>query len=129
MVTMARKPVPAEVQRTQFQEWFEQALERRGLSLAEVARRVDSDYTHLWKILRGSPEKYPTSRRPGYSLTVALGQELGDPVGALEAAGYLSPTDDAPLENREAELVAAYRQADGATREQVLRVVKALLGG
>lgn len=81
-----------------FQRWFQRSLERRGISLAELARRVDSDYTHLWKIMRGDPVKYPTSRRPGYELTVAIGEVLGDLDGALEAAGYVSISAHAAME-------------------------------
>lgn len=79
---------------SEFQRWFSEALQKSGLSLAELSRRTGSDYTHLWKIMRGDPAKYPTSRRPGFELTEAIGRELGDLEGAMSAAGYkTSPKD------------------------------------
>ena len=88
---MARRTGP----RTEFQKWLNDALVRCEMDLAELARRTESDYTHLWKIARGDPAKYPTSRRPGYELTESIGIVLGDKQGALVAAGYWQESDDA----------------------------------
>jgi hypothetical protein len=90
---MARTP-PAR-KHGPFQEWLEKALDRRGVTLAELSRMVDADYSHLWKILRGAPAKYPTSARPGFDLAMAIGRELGDVEGALKAAGYDLPEEPA----------------------------------
>jgi hypothetical protein len=98
---MARTP-PAR-KHGPFQEWLEQALDRRGITLAELSRMVDADYSHLWKILRGSPAKYPTSARPGFDLALSIGRELGDVDGALKAAGYDLPEDPAVEMTREAD--------------------------
>lgn len=83
-LTMARRTAPP----SEFQKWLADALARNEIDLAELARRVGSDYSHLWKIARGDPSKYPTSRRPGYALTESIGVVLGDKNGALVAAGY-----------------------------------------
>lgn len=87
---MARRTAPP----SEFQKWLSESLTRTEMDLAELARRVGSDYSHLWKIARGDPSKYPTSRRPGYELTERIGVVLGDKPGALVAAGYWHPADE-----------------------------------
>ena len=92
------------------------------LTQPELAEAVGISQQYLSQIERGlkmpSPEKIDPFARclkvPPYTLRVM--------------AGY-SGMDAAPPDDRESELVAAYRRADEAQREQVLRVVRALLGG
>ncbi len=58
----------------------------------------------------------------------ALADQLKIPRYRLRAlAGYTGMDDPMP-DDREAELVGAYRRADEEQREQVLRAVRALLG-
>ena len=60
----------------------------------------------------------------------SLGAALGDAQGAIRVWITSPPTVARPeTDPTEAEILAAYRAADGPAREQVLRVVKALLGG
>lgn len=84
---MARRETPF-IPQTPFQTWLHEAMRRRGFDIADLARAAGTDYPHLWKIAKGDPLKYPTSRRPGYELTKAIGVALHDVDGALDAAGY-----------------------------------------
>jgi transcriptional regulator with XRE-family HTH domain len=68
-------------------------------------------------------------RRPEVERIDAIAEALRVPAYSLRALAGHSGMDGAAVDNGEAELVAAYRGADDAQREQVLRVVKALLGG
>jgi len=116
---------------TPFQVWLAVAMERRGLELADLARAAGADYAHLWKIARGSPARYPTSRRPGYELTKSIGLVLRDVKGALVAAGYEHEEADAPHAVRErplhyvtdpdtARLVELYEGTPPAGKQMIL---------
>ena len=86
-----RANVSAFVARTKYQGWLHGALERRGVDVAELARMTNADYSHVWRIARGDPDKYPNSRRPGYDLALAIGEALKDVPGSLAAADWETP--------------------------------------
>lgn len=71
------------VSNTQFGQWLTTTLQARNdLDLAELGRRVGSDYNYMWRLSTGR------RKRPSYELTVSIGQQLQDVPGALDAAGY-----------------------------------------
>ena len=80
-----RKPAPTN---TNFGKWLKSKLEDTNTALADLARAVDSDYSHLWKIVQCDLVKYKTSSRPGYEVTEKIGAFFGNVQEALNAAGY-----------------------------------------
>lgn len=92
---------------TPFQAWLDAALERRGGSLKDMAKATGADYTHVWKLARGNPARYPRHQRPGYEVTVAIGEYVGDVEGAVKAAGYPSGQNARP-DRREIALPRGY---------------------
>ena len=82
MPTKKAEPSP-----TPFSLWFQSATEAADLSLAEIGRRVESDYNYMQRLRSG------VRKRPSYKLAKAIGAVLGDVPGALAAAGY----EDQPL--------------------------------
>jgi len=73
---------------TRFGQWLQHKLEERRLSLAQLCRDVDCDYTYLWRIIHADTARGRRYTRPGYELTRRVGEALGAPQEALAAAGY-----------------------------------------
>jgi hypothetical protein len=115
--------MPTERSHTKYAQWLRDAVERRGIDLADLGRRVNSDYNYMWRLSSGQ------RKRPGYELAVAIGKELGDLTGSLVAAEYpliqplshqagqppvAPPSDDAPelirvRDEEEAQVIHSYR--------------------
>lgn len=100
-----------------------EARERLRLSQAEIeqATQKEVSQTYYSELERGI-------RRPSRKVIDALAPVLQLSAYRLRALAGHSGIDGTPPDDREAELVAAYRSANEPQREQVLRVVRALLG-
>lgn len=90
---MGRLPRDAEYH-TEYQAWFNKALERKGITLKLLSVKIGADYSHLWRIARGDPSKYPNSTRPGYEMNELIGRELDDLENAMVAARYWKRNPD-----------------------------------
>ena len=115
-----RANVSAFAPRTKYQEWLDGALERRGVDVAELARMTNADYSHVWRIARGDPDKYPNSRRPGYDLALAIGEALKDVPGSLAAAEWETPSLRYVTDPDTARLVELYEGTPPAGKQMIL---------
>lgn len=90
--------------RTNFQRWLKAYFDKnqtagigpttyKELYELLIARGVEVTDSHLYKIVRGDPAKYPAVR-PGYELAWQIGEIAGDVQGALTASDY--PIADTP---------------------------------
>ncbi len=92
----AETPVAAEAEKrtsAPFGEWLMQKLKERSMSLSDVARLAQCDYTYLWRLVNVGRARGRQYRRPSYDMAERIGRALGATHEALTAAGYL------PVEN------------------------------
>jgi transcriptional regulator with XRE-family HTH domain len=72
-----------------FGEWLMRELRERGMSLSDVARLAQCDYTYLWRLVNVGRARGRQYRRPSYDMAERVGRALGATHEALTAAGYL----------------------------------------
>lgn len=90
----------------EFGPWLRNKLLERQMSLAQLCRTVDCDYTYLWRIIHADTARGRRYTRPSYALTRKIGQALEAPREALMAAGYEEhgSLDDARVADRLAQI-------------------------
>ena len=108
--------------RTDFQRWLKpllvankgtgKASNYRELYEALRARGVDVTENHIYKIVRGDPAKYPTNKRPGYEVAVAIGEILGDVTGAVRAADFPAVATTATASSSDGRQITRVLDAD-----------------
>jgi hypothetical protein len=111
--------------RSEFADWLEVNVTRKGVTLRRVAIDVGIDYSYLYKVANSHKRGYSQYRRPGYAYTVRLGRHFGDLGGALTAAGYETaehPTAGGDSGHLDAGIVGATKVA----RESLRRLSSAL---
>lgn len=119
-MVMMRSPRRAEAAQSLGAE-VKRLREAQRLTQGELADLADVSQQYISDTERGL-------RRPEVEKIDAIAAALKVPSYSLRALAGHSGMDGAPPDDREAELVAAYRSANEPQREQVLRVVRALLG-
>src|SRR6266852_1909932 len=72
-----------------FGEWLLRKLRERDMSLSDVARLAQCDYTYLWRLVNVGRARGRQYRRPSYAMAERVGRALGATHEALTAAGYL----------------------------------------
>jgi hypothetical protein len=72
-----------------FGEWLMRKLKERSMSLSDVARLAQCDYTYLWRLVNVGRARGRQYRRPSYDMAERVGRALGATHEALTAAGYL----------------------------------------
>jgi transcriptional regulator with XRE-family HTH domain len=72
-----------------FGDWLVRKLRERGMSLSDVARLAQCDYTYLWRLVNVGRARGRQYRRPSYDMAERVGRALGATHEALTAAGYL----------------------------------------
>jgi hypothetical protein len=72
-----------------FGEWLMQKLREQEMSLSDVARMAQCDYTYLWRLVNVGRARGRQYRRPSYAMAERVGRALGATHEALTAAGYL----------------------------------------
>src|SRR3954469_9475484 len=72
-----------------FGEWLMRKLKERSMSLSDVARLAQCDYTYLWRLVNVGRARGRQYRRPAYDMAERVGRALGATHEALTAAGYL----------------------------------------
>ncbi len=72
-----------------FGEWLMRKLRERDVSLTDVARLAQCDYTYLWRLVNVGRARGRQYRRPSYAMAERVGRALGATHEALTAAGYL----------------------------------------
>jgi hypothetical protein len=72
-----------------FGEWLMRKLRERSMSLSDVARLAQCDYTYLWRLVNVGRARGRQYRRPSYDMAERVGRALGATHEALTAAGYL----------------------------------------
>jgi transcriptional regulator with XRE-family HTH domain len=72
-----------------FGDWLMRELRERGMSLSDVARLAQCDYTYLWRLVNVGRARGRQYRRPSYDMAERVGRALGATHEALTAAGYL----------------------------------------
>ena len=72
-----------------FYEWVKRTAAERGMTLSDVARGAEMDYTYLWRLVNVGRAKGRQYRRPSYEMAERIGAALGSPRQALVACGYL----------------------------------------
>lgn len=93
LINMTKPRKPRTKKSYKFREWFNAAMEKHGdTNVSQVAKAVDTDYNHLWRIVAGDKERYGGGR-PLFQTTAAIGEYFGDRRGALIAAGYMGESD------------------------------------
>lgn len=98
----------------QFGEWLRAKLLERHMSLAQLCRQAECDYTYLWRIIHANQARGRRYTRPSYALTRRVGEALDAAREALVAAGYDDTTD-----------LEAAREADRRSRlEQDVRAIR-----
>jgi hypothetical protein len=76
-----------------FGDWLMRKLRERDMSLSDVARLAQCDYTYLWRLVNVGRARGRQYRRPSYDMAERVGRALGSTHEALTAAGYL-PADN-----------------------------------
>jgi hypothetical protein len=72
-----------------FGAWLMRKLKERAMSLSDVARLAQCDYTYLWRLVNVGRARGRQYRRPSYDMAERVGKALGATHEALTAAGYL----------------------------------------
>src|SRR5258708_2772136 len=72
-----------------FGDWLIRKLREREMSLSDVARQAQCDYTYLWRLVNVGRARGRQYRRPSYAMAERVGGALGATHEALTAAGYL----------------------------------------
>jgi transcriptional regulator with XRE-family HTH domain len=72
-----------------FGDWLLRKLRERDMSLSDVARLAQCDYTYLWRLVNVGRARGRQYRRPSYAMAERVGRALGATHEALTAAGYL----------------------------------------
>jgi transcriptional regulator with XRE-family HTH domain len=72
-----------------FGDWLLRKLREREMSLSDVARLAQCDYTYLWRLVNVGRARGRQYRRPSYAMAERVGRALGATHEALTAAGYL----------------------------------------
>jgi hypothetical protein len=72
-----------------FGDWLMRKLRERSMSLSDVARLAQCDYTYLWRLVNVGRARGRQYRRPSYDMAERVGRALGATHEALTAAGYL----------------------------------------
>jgi hypothetical protein len=105
MDTEARAEAP-------FGEWLMRKLREQEMSLSDVARVAQCDYTYLWRLVNVGRARGRQYRRPSYAMAERVGRALGATHEALTAAGYL------PAENvRNSRVVDALDRVEQQLRQ------------
>jgi hypothetical protein len=106
-----------------FGEWLMRKLREREMSLSDVARLAQCDYTYLWRLVNVGRARGRQYRRPSYDMAERVGRALGATHEALTAAGYL------PAENvqnsRVVDALDRVEQQIADLREEVARYSRA----
>ncbi len=72
-----------------FGDWLLRKLRERDMSLSDLARLAQCDYTYLWRLVNVGRARGRQYRRPSYAMAERVGRALGATHEALTAAGYL----------------------------------------
>ena len=56
-----------------FYEWLQRVMRETGVTLAELARRAECDYTYLWRLVNVGRSKGRQYKRPGYEMAARIG--------------------------------------------------------
>lgn len=72
-----------------FGDWLLRKLRAQDMSLSDVARLAQCDYTYLWRLVNVGRARGRQYRRPSYAMAERVGRALGATHEALTAAGYL----------------------------------------
>src|SRR5205809_6687852 len=74
-----------------FGEWLMRQLRERSMSLSDVARLAQCDYTYLWRLVNVGRARGRQYRRPSYDMADRGGRAFGATHEALTAARYPPP--------------------------------------